>query len=267
LLQLTLLRGFIQLNVQPDLIQSGQKIIAMNVSGLKLRFLNYSSYLTGSLREIGEQYRISSDPHYFPESWNEQIKYNFNGEKPPLSEFFCYSDTNDDKEKKKVFHENLDVEWNLADQLIKSCRKDCELLSRSLLLFLCQCFELENKLASKTKKTPNAIHPFGGNLCSISGFTFHMYSFYFMNDFELYTVMNPYSTGSTQTSGGETEWSSWLEWKFPQEQIIHFFNSPFGQKSFGRRHVDAYSEKSKEVFQYKGCEVEFIRKIKFVFQK
>jgi hypothetical protein len=242
--------------VQPNLLQSGRKILSLSVSCLKMRFLNYSSYLTGNLREIGELYRLPLTQHFFPESWNEHCNYSYKGEKPHLSEFFTFSDTKIDKEKKCHFYASLDGHWILSDELVQSCQRETLILSRSLLLYLRQSFELENKLAKRTSKIPCAVHPFADNICSTSGFTFYLYSFYFMNDYDIFSVMNPYCAGNTtQTSRGEFEWTAYLDWKYPEKKIMHFFNSAFGQKCLGRRKFDGYSETSKEIFQYKGCEV------------
>jgi hypothetical protein len=243
------------MDVQPDVIQSGRKILAMSVSCLKMRFLNYSSYLTGNLREIGELYRLPIEQHYFPESWNEDCNYGYSGEKPNLSEFFCFSDTKCDKEKKSHFHADLDSYWIMSDELVKSCRRETLILSRSSLFFLTLCFDLEDKLAKRTSKIPCAVHPFADNICSTSGFTFYMYCFYFMNEHDIFSVMSPYSAGNSQTSRGEFEWMAYLDWKYPEKKIVHLFNFPSGQKVLGRRHLDGYSETSKEIFQYKGCEV------------
>jgi hypothetical protein len=79
-----------------------------------------------------------------------------------------------------------------------------------------------------------------------------------MNDFDMYTVMNPFAGNVTKTSQGEYEWTSWLNWKNYEVNIETAFNSFDGQKRFGKHAVDGYCSKTKTVYQFKGCEVLFL---------
>jgi len=67
--------------------------------------------------------------------------------------------------------------------------------------------------------------------------------------------MHPFSGNVTQTSQGEYEWTSWLNWKNYELNLETAFNSFDGQKRFGKHAVDGYDAKTKTVYQFKGCEV------------
>jgi hypothetical protein len=222
-----------------------------------MNFLNYSSYIKGNLRELSVQYRLPINlVHYFPQSWNNVKNYSYVGDKPELREFFNFSDTALDRENKKVFYDSLERKnWQMKEELLASVQCENLTLTKSLLHFLTQCFEVQALLAKKTGNISNAVHPFGSGVTSLTGFTHYMYRFYFASAYEMYTVMNPYSNGCTNTSEGEYEWTSWKAWKNPQEKIVNFYNSFDGQKSFGRKKMDAYSHVSKTAYFYHGCEV------------
>jgi hypothetical protein len=65
---LAVLKGFIELDVMPYVIENGNKVNLISVDFLNLRFLNASAYLSGTLEEIHEQYDLEKDVplHYFP---------------------------------------------------------------------------------------------------------------------------------------------------------------------------------------------------------
>jgi len=249
---LTILRGFINLNITPSIIQKGNKIQSMEVQSLKIRFLNSACYLKGSIYDIGNQYQIQFSKTFFPDSWNSENCYDYNGVKPEEKDFFCFSDTNNDRANKKDFYNTQPDKWVMKDELLITIRNETLIYAKALLCFLQQCFELEDAIAIRLKKTQSAIHPFGYHIASLSGFSYAVFCFYYMNDFDIYTVLNPYTSLPTRSSLPEYEYTSWLDWK--HDNIKNAFNCFSGQRVFGRHYVDAYSEESKTIYQLRGCQ-------------
>jgi hypothetical protein len=96
-------------------------------------------------------------------------------------------------------------------------------------------------LATVTGKQPNAVHPFNGHIVSLSGFPYALFHFYYYNDLNAFTVMNPdMLSGQTQTLRPEFEYILWL----------NFHHGRFIQGAFNC--PDGYNAVTKTVYQFRG---------------
>jgi len=239
--------------VTPEIIQQGSKINYLEVPQLKITFLNAANFIKGSVFDLATQFGLNFEPTFFPVSWNQPEYYNYVGPKPNLCDFFCYSDSTSDKDIKKTFYSRVPELFNVKDQLLANVRNESLLFAKSCLVYLKNAFKIQNEWAIISGKETEAIHSFGWNIISLSGFAFAVYRFYFMNDYDIYSVMKPYSTG-VLSSRGEYEWTSYLDYtKKDNDVILNEFNNFSGQPYFGKYHVDAYSPITKTVYQFFGC--------------
>jgi len=255
---LAILESFLKINLVPNVIQDGNQINFIELSCLKLKFVYNGNYLLGSISQMAKQFGVPTETYFFPNSWNQPNNYNYIGKAPPREDFYLFSDSNEEKCKKNEFYSTIEEPWCMYDSLIKSERLKCQTFSLCCLSFLTQCFELQDLLKKKYQKNVAKYTPYGWRISSLSGFTFAVFSYFFMNDFDMYTVMNPFAGNVTKTSQGEYEWTSWLNWKNYEVNIETAFNSFDGQKRFGKHAVDGYCSKTKTVYQFKGCEVLFL---------
>lgn len=249
---MAVLEGLLRLQVTPEIIQQGSKINYLEVPQLKITFLNAENFVKGSVFELAAQFGLSFNHTFFPISWNQPELYKYEGKKPNLADFFWYSDSAADKAIKKTFHGTLPELFIAKDQLLATVRNESLLFAKACLLYLKNAFSLQNDLAKISGKETEAIHSFGWNIFSLSGFAYSVYRFYFMNDCDIYSVMKPYSSGIT-SSRGEYEWTTYENEKLYGDMILNEFNNFSGQTSFGKYHVDGYSPITKTVYQYYGC--------------
>lgn len=257
---LLILKSFVELDVIPNVFQDGNKINFLEISTLKLRFVHMSCYIKGSIFDLAVQYNIPFERVYYPNIWNRNEFYNYVGNPPKLIDFLQFSDTNDEREHKKIFCSKLQAPYNFNDNLINTTRYESKLFFFCCVSFVQQCFELQDlifKTAKNQHEKLNFIHPFGWKISSISGFTYAVFAYFFMNDEIMHTVMHPFTGSSVQVSRGEIEWTNWLNWKHFGLNILNAFNNPDGQKCFGKHFVDGYSPITKTVYQYRGCEFHF----------
>ena len=252
---LALLEAFLRLNLVPNIIQDGNQVNLIEVPSLKLKFLYNGNYLKGPISYLAKQYGVPFENNFFPNSWNNPTNYNYVGKVPPKEDFYLFSDSKEEKLKKDEFHSKIEEPWSMQNALIYNERWLCQKFTLCCLSFVTQCFELQDLLRKKKPEKVGDIHPYGWKISSISGFTFAVFSYFFMNDFDMYSVMHPFSGNVTQTSQGEYEWTSWLNWKNYELNLETAFNSFDGQKRFGKHAVDGYDAKTKTVYQFKGCEV------------
>jgi hypothetical protein len=257
---LTLLEAFLKLNLVPNIIQDGNQINLIEIPSLKLKFLYNGNYLKGSISHLAEQYGVPYEVNFFPKSWNNSCYYNYVGKIPPRDDFYLFSDSKEEKLKKDEFYSQISEPWSMQDALILNERLECQTFTLCCLSFVTQCFELQNLLQKKAPQKTGEIHPYGWKISSLSGFTFAVFSYFYMNDYDMYSVMNPFAGNVTQTSQGEYEWTSWLNWKSYGLNLETAFNSFDGQKRFGKHAVDGYCSRTKTVYQYKGCEVIRLKK-------
>ena len=194
---------------------------------------------------------------YFPHSWNCEDKYTHKGAIPKITDFFSYSDTLEERQFKTQFYNTLFEPWDISSELISCLQNDTFILLQCTLSFLRQCLELQILISEVRKKNVGEIHPFGWRISSLPSFTYSVYSLFYLNELEIYSVMNPYTGGKMQTSQGEYEWLTWLNWKNYGWNIKTAFNTFEGQVNLGKRPVDGYSESQKTVFQYQGCEFHY----------
>jgi hypothetical protein len=213
--------------VKPDVIQKGRKVFLLELPGIKVRFINFSSYVSGTLGDLKKQFCISQSLHFFPQSWNQNKNYFYEGSLPPLNDFFEFNDSEDDRKAKTFFYNSLRYPWNFKNEIIENCRTNCQVFSTACLKFLKLCFQLQTKIAHLTKNaTFEAIHPFGGRLSSLSGFSMAVFKFYFLNKTPMFTVLLPYSGSPTGSSKGEYECLSLLAYEHPELELKTAFNNP-----------------------------------------
>lgn len=249
---LTILRYFLKLQVIPSLIQKASTINLLEVSGLQIKFILKSSYLSGNIFDIGLQYGINFEKTFFPDVLNKPVNYNYVGEKPDFEKYLLFTDTREEINLKKQFYESLNEEWNFNEQLILNFQNESLVSLKAILKFVQEGFKLQKTLSAVTGKPENAIHPFNGRIMSLSGFSYALFHFYYYNDVDGFSVANSdILSGRTQTSRPEFEYISWLNFK-TGNFIQGAFNSPEGQKSFGRYSVDGYDAKTKTVYQFQG---------------
>jgi hypothetical protein len=211
----------------PDLIQKGRKILLIELPGVKVRFINFSSYIQGSLIELAAQFEVPRPFHFFPNCWNNKKNYHYEGKVPDLNDFFEFNDTENDRKLIALFYQTLSSMWSFTDQLIENCRTNCLIFSEVCLKFTKMCFNLERKIAHMTEKCDTeAVLPFGARLSSLSGFTMSLFKYYFLSDNVMYTVMLPYSGSPTSSSKGEYECLSFLAFKQPELNLQTAFNNP-----------------------------------------
>ena len=255
---LTILENFLKLKIAPDCVQQGNKINYLEVSCLQIRFLNVGMYLKGSVFDIAEQYNIQYQKYYFPSSSNKLCLLSYKGCKPHLKEYFSYSDTKTDRKDIKEFYDTVLEPWCAQSELINCVRNDCVILLRSCISFLKQTLELQDFISHTVKvPTVDIIHPFGWQIISLSSFTYSIYQYFFLNNYNMFSVMNPYTGGRTNASRGEYEWTEWLNFIGEGTNIKNAFNSFEGQINFGKHYVDGYSAEDKIVYQYQGCEFHY----------
>jgi hypothetical protein len=202
-------------------------------------------------------YHLLKKCFFFVFRFNYQKNYNYIGDAPAKEEFINFHDTKEQVHSKEKFYKSklLKNNWCFKQELKKTIENEAKILSLSALHFVKMCFDFQIRLKQHLQILDDEyIHPFEKRLTSLSGYTFLVCNFYFLNNYDFFAVNYEYTGKSTNCSKPELEVSLFYEFFEPQNCWRHNFNHPDGQKSFKNHKVDLYSPVLKKVIQMHGCD-------------
>ena len=253
----SILETFLTMGIKPSIIQKGSSLHSIEIEILKIKFLNGSSFFTGSVEEICKQFEIPFEPVYFPENFNCEENYNYSGPYPHVEQYFVFTDSKMDKEKKIKFYTDNNLEqdyFNFKDNLILYLTRQCRIFTFACLKFLKETLDFQVQLQTYLKiRDKKIIHPFGHKSSSISAFSFNQFAFYFLKDQNLFATKYDYTGGCQNVSTSEYEFACCYAFLYKDYDYKHAFNCANGQKSFGVLKVDLYSSVKKTVYNFHGC--------------
>lgn len=194
-------------------------------------------------------------------SLNAPLFYNFRGSVPELARFQGILDSKQVNRAKESFVKNKQGKiWIFKEQLRLRCVFQTRVLAKSCLKFLKEMIEFQEALIKLLNKDRDRIiFPYHFDVLTLSSFSYKMFRSFYLNQEEIFAVMNEVSSMFTTVSRGEFELASYLEYKYPDHRFHHGFSNVFYQKRFGPYFVDIYDETTTKVIQYLGCEVHLHR--------
>lgn len=257
----SILEAFLSLGVTPNIIQKNLSLHSLEIDFLKSRFLNGSSFLSGTVEEICLQFNVAFEPSYFPENFNCQENYNYSGTYPDVQQYFLFTDSKLEREKKIAFYEKNQLHLNYFDfknSLLKHLKNQCQAFTISCLKFLKQSIDFQVQLQIHLNiSSKTIIHPFGPKCSSISSLSFNQFALYYLQDVDLFATKFDYTGGCTRVSSVEYEFACYFDFLNPELQYEHAFNCANGQRTFGHLKADLYSPVSKTVYNFHGCAYHF----------
>jgi len=147
--------------------------------------------------------------------------------------------------------------WCFKEQLLQSIKKEAIITLKTCTEFIKASFRFQENIKKLLNVTDKKfIHPFDKNIISISGYTFKVYNYFFLNIYNIFGVNYEYSGNFVNTSRGELEFAIYKTVSEPEMNWIHYYNNAMGQKTFKNHKVDLWSP-SGTVFQFYGCEFHY----------
>ena len=247
--------GFSSLGATPKLLNKSRKLFSVTLENHQLRFIDACNYFSGQLHDVALQFEIDFEKKFFPDALNRTSQYHINGSFPELSDFIDISDNLSVQKEKMIFWDKNHLQnWCFETEILNHSKHRTELLAKSCLTFLKQTFSLQERIKKIEKiDSPLILHPFAKGVSSKSSFTFNIHKVFYLNKYDLETVMFERTSNMKNISLGEYQFASFKALTEPENGWIHGLNSTSGQKKFGNYHVDLYSEKLNTVYQYQGC--------------
>ena len=251
----SILEIFLSIGILPNIIQKNSLIHSLEIEFLKSRFLNGSAYLAGSIDEICKQFEIPFEPIYFPENFNLEQNYNYSGVYPDLKQYFLFSDSKEEKDKKIKFYEKHKLQYfSFKENLISYLKNQCQAFTLACLKFLKKSIEFQVQLQIYLKiDNKGIVHPFGQKCSSVSSLSYNQFALFYLQNTNLFATKFDYTGGCTKVSSAEYEFACYFDYLNPELKYQHAFNCANGQKTFGYLKVDLYSPVSQTVYNFHGC--------------
>ena len=120
----------------------------MSFKRFRIRFIDSYHFLLQPLKNLSATYDIDTIKGHFPHHFNKIENQNYVGKIPDESEFGVKNMMpNDyDNDFKPWYEQQKDINnWSFKDELIKYCRADVELLSKTILKFRKMFIDIADK--------------------------------------------------------------------------------------------------------------------------
>ncbi len=245
------------IGITPNTVRKGRKILFLEIKQLQIKFVISNSYLEGNEYQIAQQYEIDFTKHFFPVHFNSHLNYNYKGDVPELDFFLLFTDSQSARREKENFVTTLREQkycWQFEKEIVRYCDENAWLLTLCCLKFLKECLDFQLQLQqNKNLKEVTLIHPFAHELCTLPGFVFKVFKYFYLNYEDIYCVNHEFGYPCRNVSKIEHEWASYLEYLHPEKNFQSAFNNPKGQKYFKECIPDLYSAVTKEAIFFHGC--------------
>lgn len=250
-----ILEALISLGANALPFQKKRKLYSVQLEKHNIKFINACNFFNGSLYDVASQFEIKVKKRFFP-NWNKYSYFHYNGSFPALSDFLNIADNASvETEKKLYWEQNCHIQdWCFKTEIVSYAKHCTEILAKCCLQFLKQTFELQERIKKlENIDSPLILHPFSKNINSRSSFTFNIHKAFYLNKYDLESVMFEKTSNMKNVSLGEYQYVSFKELTEPENGWRHAFNSKSGQKKFGNYHVDLFSEKLNIAINVNGC--------------
>lgn len=242
-------------NFQPNITQKGSRVFALEMTQIGVRFINFCNYVPGKLDEWLKQFDMAQPTPYFPQRLNTFENMVSNDLRPlAFDSFVEFGDGPSNVENKLKFFDQIKQPVILKVLLCETLHLRSELFFKVVTKYLKQCLDFQIKVSNATNKQTdcNALHPFSGYIMSCSSFTMALCQYFYLNDYSICTVPNPYNSVACPISQGEYEYTSYMAYAKPDLKIKNAFTASYHELRFGHITVDAYSPVNKTVYDFRG---------------
>lgn len=245
---------------QPSVVQSGRVIKKIDVSNLDISFILFENYCKGDLSCWLEQFEIERTVFYFPSLCNDPKYYGQTIAKPEFGHFQSFADTPKVLNDKMKFYDSLDSTINVNSFMYKCLSENLMSFLLCIAKFVGLCFELQSIFKDIAGGDDiNPIHPFDSKIMSLSSFAMSVLKYFYLNQYNIKSVLHPYTGYPAKVSSPEHEYLTFLSYTKPEENIKHAFSCSEGQQRFRHILVDGYSSLTRTVYQFHGCQVKTLK--------
>ena len=249
-----ILEQLLNLGIAPQIVRNGKNIFLLSLPHKQIKFIRINNYLSGDEYDLATQFNVPFEKLFFPEKFNCFKNFDYEGLIPDMEYFFTFTDSKKTRLEKINFVEDwkkTNYSWCFQTELLKSAEHQLDLIVKSSLNFIKECLLFQDKIQGAEPK--KFIHPFGVGLCTIAGFTYKLFKYFYLNNFPIFSIRHETGLNSKEISRQEAEWAAFYHYKYPDLKWYSALGHPKGQYYFFEAIPDLYSPISKEAKFYCGC--------------
>ena len=238
----------------------------MVIQELDLRFVASNNYVDGCENELAKQFGIDFTPIFFPFEFLKTASINYIGKIPKKSFYFDLFDSNTVRQAKKEYIKSIQGnlrEWNLKKELVAFANQQLFLLTIGMLKFCSETFIFQNKIKLTLKNELSTIdfqriqetiiNPFNSPICSLSGFIYNVFTFFYLQNYPIYCVNHEFGINPSQVSRIEHVYTSFMEHTNPDKEFSAAFNCKTGQVFYPEAIPDLYCHTTNTAYMFNGC--------------
>ena len=118
--------------------------------------------------------------------------------------------------------------------------------------FLLECSNFQKKASKLYGQNLAFYSPFADNNSTKVSYLYKLFMLLDLNNQDIYAINHEHTGISVKSSIGEHEYVSYLEYKYPNNKLVHAY-SPLGQKRFKHGIPDCIDYDNKVIYYYNGC--------------
>ncbi len=244
-----ILQGLHANGFTPNIVKKESQIMLVEEKVLGFRFVEAANYINVNLSQIALQHNLKFT--HFPQRWIHPNYYNYCGKPPNEDDFFSFQDTESDSFEKHLIANKLATEtvWEFFPRLAEYTIENVVILAVGILDFLLQAFDAQIVLQRhlQPNKEVRLLHPINTPVFTAPTYAFHMFMHFSPTANQIKSVKKEIYYRSSK---GEVEYTSYLKWKFSDQNIRDSW-SPMGQQDFQITRPDASS--GSNIWFFNGC--------------
>ncbi len=256
------MNSLIRYGFKPKVLRNENRVLLVECPELCLRILDTQNYFSLSHYEIARKENIPYQ--FFPKKWNKKSCYSYEGQCPPIDDFYCFEDSEIEKKEKRAFVMKFtETTWSFQTQIKLHTTTKTLLTAVSTLNFLQASFQLQESLQATYNNTQIFLHPINRPLLTYSAFIYQLFLLFCNANIKM--VKGPIEYKSSK---GEIEFAKYLEQKLVHTKLQHAW-SIFGQtKEFLPTCIpDIYNASERIVYFFNGCVIHNHDKSKCLFHR
>ena len=243
LLKLFSSRGFV-----PSVVRKGVSIVLIMLEEINFRIISSTNYIAGNEYTLAQHYDLAFEEIYLPNNCVLKNYIGHDGPPPSFLEFIEPHDSDITKSKKLSYYRSIALKkWNFNKEVMSYLGQKLYLLTQTMLIFLHECFDFQTLIQNETAQSQlGFINPFNGPICTLGGFIYRVFKFFYLNRDEIYVVKFENGKLGKTVSRIEHQYATFLDLYYPERNYIF-------QKYFPQAVPDLYSTTDETGVFINGC--------------
>ena len=218
------------------------------IEELQLRFIATNNYINGNEYQLAKHFGLELTTNYFPLKFLKPENFDYFGETPEFTFYLEDFETDTTKKEKLDYYRLISMKnWNFKKELLAHVTQKLDLVHQAVVLFLKEAYMFQDLIKVESNQANlGFIHPFNSPICTLSGFIYRVFKYYYLNQIQMHIVKDENGGKQRNISRLEHKYASYLDFCFPEKQFIF-------QKAFREGVPDLFSPVDGLAVWINGC--------------